>query len=104
MPNSWSVTGGSTTSQQFYRLLAWVKASERRQEILVALNENPKNTTDFAEKWGVTLEAVRYHLNQLMEGGPYPDCAALVQVLTPERDRYRLYGLTEEGSKMTEYL
>jgi predicted ArsR family transcriptional regulator len=87
-----------------YELLAWVKASKRRVEILESLAESPKNTNDFADEWGVTLEAVRYHLEQLQRGGPDGDFVRLVHVLTPQRKQYRLYGLTETGTEVVEYL
>ncbi|MFC7059171.1 winged helix-turn-helix domain-containing protein [Halovenus salina] len=87
-----------------YELLAWVKASERRVDILTSLADAPKNTNDFADQWGVELETVRYHLNQLQQGGPEGDAPALVQILTPDRQQYRLYGLTEDGAKVAEML
>lgn len=88
----------------WYELLAWVKASERRVEILRTLAEGPKNANDFADSWEVTLEAVRYHMTQLQEGGPINNGSPLVRVLTPDRRRYRLYGLTELGRQTTEFL
>lgn len=87
-----------------YELLAWVKASERRVDVLSALSEAPKNTNDFADAWGVELETVRYHLKQLKHGGPDGDLPALVQVLTPDRQQYRLYGLTETGVDVIKFL
>lgn len=80
-----------------YELLAWVKASERRVDILTALAESPKNTNDFADEWGTTLEAVRYHLNLLSSGGHHEEYPSLIEVLTPQRRQYRLYGLTHMG-------
>lgn len=87
-----------------YELLAWVKASERRVAILTTLADQPMNATAFATEWGVTPEAVRYHLSHLANGGPDGDHAALVRVLTPERRQYKLYGLTEAGAEMVGYL
>lgn len=87
-----------------YELLAWVKSSQRKTDILTSLADAPKNTNDFGDKWEVELETVRYHLNQLQQGGPKGEFPKLVQVLTPKRKRYRLYGLTEEGSKVVEML
>ena len=66
-----------------YELLAWVKASDRREDILTTLEQAPKNTNDFADRWGVELETVRYHLTHLQEGGPNSNYPALVQCLTP---------------------
>lgn len=85
-------------------VLAWVKASERRVEILTTLADSPKNTKDFATDWDVSTEAVRYHLKQLREGGPEDEYPALVQVLTPKRRQYKLYGLTGIGAEIVESL
>lgn len=87
-----------------YELLAWVKASDRRVEILTELAESPKNSNDFADEWGTTLESVRYHLNQLSDGGPDGQFPALVETLTPNRRQYRLYGLTETGESVVDHL
>ncbi|MWV64490.1 hypothetical protein GRS48_06580 [Halorubrum sp. JWXQ-INN 858] len=87
-----------------YELLAWVKASDRRVDVLTTLSEAPKNTNDFADEWGVELETVRYHLKQLQHGGPEGEYPALVQVLTPEREQYRLYGATKIGIELVEFL
>jgi predicted ArsR family transcriptional regulator len=87
-----------------YELLAWVKSSERRVEILTELEDSPKNTRDFSDDWGVSTEAVRYHLKQLREGGPEGQYPALVKDLTPNRRQYTLYGLTESGVEIVDYL
>ena len=88
----------------FHSLLAWVKASDRRVDILTSLADNPRNSTDFANRWDVTPEAVRYHLDLLHEGGPRAEYPALIMVVTPDRDRYRLYGLTDSGAEIVDYL
>jgi hypothetical protein len=87
-----------------FEILAWVKASERRTDILLSLEDSPKNTSDFATEWGVSPEAVRYHLKHLRQGGPEHSHSALVQDLTPNRDQYKLYGLTESGAEIVERL
>lgn len=87
-----------------YELLAWVKASDRRVDVLTTLSEAPKNTNDFADAWGVELETVRYHLKQLQHGGPNGELPSLVRVLTPDRQQYRLYGITEPGEDVVEFL
>lgn len=87
-----------------YEMLAWVKSSKRKKDILTSLADAPKNTNDFGDKWEVELETVRYHLEQLQHGGPEGEFPELIQVLTPSRKQYRLYGLTEEGSEVVEML
>ena len=87
-----------------YEMLAWVKSSQRKTDILLSLADAPKNTNDFGDKWEVELETVRYHLEQLQQDRPDGEFPKLVQVLTPKRKRYRLYGLTEEGSEVVKML
>ena len=62
------------------------------------------NSTEFAHQWDVTPEAVRYHLDLLQRGGPDVEHPALVEMVTPDRERYRLYGLTEVGTEVVDYL
>lgn len=90
--------------QNKYELLAWVKASERRVDILTSLAESPRNTNDFADKWETSTEAVSYHLKQLHSGGSDGRGPALVEIITPQRNRYRLWGLTKHGRCLIEYL
>jgi len=85
------------TKQSRFEDLAWVKASDRKATILQELTDSPRNTSEFAEEWDVTTEAVSHHLKQLEDRG-------LVEVLTPEREQYRLWGVTEAGIDVVEYL
>lgn len=80
-----------------YSLLAWIKASERKKTILQELSNSPQNSSYFAEQWEISTEGVNYHLKQLQQGGPNKDSLPLIQVLTPERQQYQLYGLTDVG-------
>lgn len=81
-----------------YELLAWVKASDHRKDILTTLLKGPENTTHFKEKWDVaTADVSRRYINELQNRG-------LVECLTPDRQRYRLYGLTEQGKDLAEGL
>lgn len=104
MPDSRWTTGVEQGTREWYELLAWVKSSERRVDVLTSLADGPKNTNDFAEQWEVSSEGVRYHLRQLENGGPDGEHPSLIRVLTPDRRQYKLYGLTETGSDMVESL
>lgn len=87
-----------------YQTLAWIKASPRKQEILTSIEEGPKNSTDFAERWDVSNEAVRWHFKDLEQGGPDGEYPPLIKCLTPGRNRYKLYGLTERGEEIVNLL
>jgi len=89
---------GTSQKEARYELLAWVKASDHRQDILTTLQEGPENTTHFKEKWDVaTADVPRRYINELQS-------RELVKCLTPDRQRYRLYGLTEDGEDLVEGL
>lgn len=62
------------------------------------------NSTEFATRWDVSREAVMYHLKLLRQGGPDGAFPRLVRIVTPERQRYRLWGLTEDGEELVSYL
>jgi predicted transcriptional regulator len=81
-----------------YELLAWIKASDHREDILTTLNEGPENTSYFKSKWDIaTADVPRRYIKDLQNRG-------LVKCLTPERERYRLYGLSSEGEQIVEEL
>jgi len=107
MVDSWPTHGGESEetvepgTEEFYEILAWVKASERKKEVLQQLDEGPRNSTDFMNDWDVTYETVRYHLKPMMDGKERPP---LVEELTPNRKRGKLYGLSELGELIVEYL
>lgn len=81
-----------------YELLAWLKASSRRREIVEILAEQPMNTSELKELWDVKSTNVpRDHLHEMEDKG-------IVRDLTPDRTRNNLYGLTELGEKINEYI
>lgn len=101
--SGWEIADGETDEEPTenyngYELLALVKASNHRQDILTTLQEGRENTTHFKDKWDVaTADVPRRYINELQKRG-------LVECLTPDRKRYRLYGLTAEGEEMAETL
>lgn len=101
---TWRTENRLSNRDDFTDLLAWVKASERRVDILTSLSDSPKNSTEFATRWDVSREAVMYHLKLMRQGGPDQAFPSLVQIETPSRERYRLWGLTDQGEQLVEYL
>lgn len=102
--NQWNIENDISRRDDFHDLLAWIKASQKRVDILTSLDDSPKNSTEFAESWDTTIEAVQYHLKLLQKGGSDKEFPALVEIVTPDRQRYRLWGLTAEGEDLVEYL
>ncbi len=79
--SGWEATGGERSDSPnkkhtSYELLAWIKASDHRKDILTTLAEGPENTTHFKEKWDVaTADVPRRYINELQD-------RALVECLT----------------------
>lgn len=76
---------------------AWLKASKYRQTVLLALLGTPRTPKDIAEDTGYYLSHVSKTLSDLEEHG-------LVECLTPDRRKGRLYAATDQGSELAEEL
>lgn len=74
-----------------------IMASEYREKILLSLYEKPKTPKQLQEELGYHLSHVSNTLTDLSEYG-------LVECLTEDRKRGRVYDLTEKGIKMTEQI
>lgn len=76
---------------------AWVKASDYRESILLAISEKPKPPKELAEQTGYYLSHVSNTLSDLEERG-------LAECITPDRRKGRLWSTTEKGSELVEDL
>lgn len=77
--------------------LSWLKASEYRQNILIALNGKPRTPKDVAEDTDYYLSHVSNTISDLRERG-------LVECLSSNRRKGRLYSTTDEGEKFVNFL
>lgn len=75
----------------------WVKSSEYRQKILLALNNFPKTPTDLRDNTNFHRSHISTVLQDLSDKG-------LVECLNPDAKKGRVYGLTEEGEQMVKAL
>lgn len=80
-----------------YDEYAWVKSSEYREQILLSLASKPKPPKDMAEETGYYLSHVSNTLSDLRDH-------ELVECLTPNRRKGRLYAPTDEGEAIIELL
>lgn len=76
---------------------SWVKASEYRQAILLALEDKPRTPKELAEMTDYYLSHVSNTLSDLDDHG-------LAECLTPERKKGRLWATTEAGAQIVEDL
>lgn len=76
---------------------SWVVASEYRESILLTLKGKPKTPKQITEKTDYYLSHVSNTLSDLQDHG-------LVECLTPDRRKGRLYALTDAGEEMVEDL
>lgn len=73
----------------------WVQSSNYRSNILTSLGEKPKLPRQIAEEYEYYLSHVSNYLTELDEKG-------LVKCLTPERNKGRVYALTDKGREIYE--
>lgn len=76
---------------------AWVKASEYRERVLLSLADKPRPPKDIAEETGYYLSHVSNTLSDLEDRG-------LVECLTPDRRKGRLWSVTDHGKDVIELL
>ncbi len=80
-----------------YKKLGCIKASEYIKDVLKFLKEGPKMPKELADENGYRMSHISGTLADLKEKG-------LVECLTPEIRKGRLYSLTEEGKEILEEL
>ena len=76
---------------------SWVKASDYRENILLAMEEKPRTPKELSEMTDYYLSHVSNVLSDL-------DSHGLAECITPEKKKGRLWTLTEEGDKLIEDL
>lgn len=74
-------------------LYAWIKASEYREHVLLALDAKPSPPKDIAEETGYYLSHVSNTLSDLEDRG-------LANCITPDRRKGRLWAPTETGEEI----
>jgi predicted transcriptional regulator len=77
--------------------LGWVKASEYRQNILTGLEEKPQTPKDLSQKTDYYLSHVSKTLKELKDHN-------MVECVTPERKKGKLYRLTDKGREVSEVI
>ncbi len=80
-----------------YDEYAWVKSSEYRENVLLSLDTKPKPPKDISEETGYYLSHVSNTLSKLQDRG-------LVECLTPDRRKGRLYASTDSGREIIDLL
>ena len=80
-----------------WNLVSSVKASERRTQVLEALNNQPMMNSELADELGLSTAWIRRQMKWL-------EANDLVEDLTKSKHNYKLYGVTEEGEEVVEVL
>lgn len=76
---------------------SWVKASQYRENILLAIEEKPRTPKELAEMNDYYLSHVSNVLSDLDNHG-------LAECITPDKKKGRLWTLTEDGKGIVEDL
>lgn len=73
--------------------LGWLKASEYRKSVLSSLSDGPMTPKEISEDTSYYLSHVSNTLSELSDHD-------LVECATPERQKGKIYIITEEGKKI----
>ncbi len=73
-----------------WNLLGFIKASQYRQKVLIALDEGKKTPKELKDETGLYMSHISHTLKELTD-------KKLVICLTPKLYRGKLYSLTELG-------
>lgn len=76
---------------------AWVKASEYRENLLLAMEDKPRTPKELSERTDYYLSHVSNVLSDLEDHG-------LAKCITPDRRKGRLWATTDKGGEMIEDL
>ena len=76
---------------------SWVKASDYRENILLAMEEKPRTPKELSEMTDYYLSHVSNVLSDL-------DSHGLAECITPEKKKGRLWTATEKGDRLIEDL
>jgi DNA-binding MarR family transcriptional regulator len=76
---------------------AWVKASDYRESILLALEDKPRTPKELSEMTDYYLSHVSNVLSDLEDHG-------MAECITPDRKKGRLWHSTEKGENIIEDL
>ncbi|MCL9814361.1 transcriptional regulator [Natranaeroarchaeum aerophilus] len=76
---------------------AWVKASDYRESILLALDDKPRTPKELSEMTDYYLSHVSNVLSDLEDHG-------MAECITPDRKKGRLWNSTEKGENIIEDL
>lgn len=76
-----------------WELVSFVLASEMRFKILVSLNNRVQTPTDLKDEFDVPISRVSAVLAELRD-------KSLVENLTPDRRKSKMYSITDEGKNV----
>jgi len=75
----------------------FVIASRYRQKVIMSLRNTPKTPAQISSETGISLTHISRALREMTK-------EEIVECLTPERIKGRVYQLTEKGKKIVELL
>lgn len=82
-----------------WNLVAEVRRSSRKTEIVELLQEEPASATELADIMGLERDYVSNLFRELKRTDP-----PIIECLTPDQPHHRLYGLTETGDEIFKHL
>lgn len=89
----------SVDSEIPWDLVAQVRRSRPKSEIVNELAAEPLAATELADKLNVQTGSASNYLRELKKMEP-----PVVECITPEQPHHRLYALTEDGNKIVDHV
>lgn len=80
-------------------LVAQVRRSERKSQIVRQLSIEPACASELGDEMGIETGTAANYLRELKKMGP-----PVVECITPDQPHHRLYALTKEGKIVEEHV
>lgn len=82
-----------------WELVAKIRRSDRKSQIVLELDSSPASATELAEIMDIQRRSVSNYLHELKGMQP-----PVVECITPDQPHHRLYALTEDGAKIVGHI
>jgi predicted transcriptional regulator len=82
-----------------WNLVAQVRRSQRKKEIIERLANDPASATEISDEIELERESISNVIRELKNTDP-----ALITCLTPKQPHHQLYGLTDIGAAVYEHV
>jgi DNA-binding MarR family transcriptional regulator len=83
-------------NKEFWNLVAKYRRGARKG-MMELIGDTARNSTEVSNKTGISVNSAGNYLREAQRDG-------LVEIVTPDVDRYKMYAMTEKGREVLEEL